>query len=238
MDTVDVVEIAPGLHRVRLSGGGAHLLNAYLHLGPEAVTLVDTGAPGCAEQIAAALGQLGRSASDVERIVLTHAHDDHTGGAADIAASSGASVVAGRADAAAIRGDVTAPVPALTDAEQALRSSLGAPPEPATPCRVDIEVGDGDIIDFAGGAHVIAVPGHTPGSIALHLPELGVLLTGDIAGELNGQVVLGPFNTDRAQVKDSLRRLAEIDVDVLAFGHGEAITPAAGRLATATDSLG
>lgn len=238
MDTVDIVELAPDLHRVRLVGGGAHLLNVYLWLGPDGVTMIDTGAPGCADQIAAALTQLGRSTSDVERVVLTHAHDDHTGSAAVVASWSGAPVIAGKQDAAVIRGEARAPEPVLTEAERALRSSLGTPPEPAPRSRVDIEVVDGDILDFAGGAHVLEVPGHTPGSIALHLPSHRVLLTGDIAGELNGDVLLGPFNTDRAQARDSLRKLSAIDVDVLGFGHGEAITPARGRLATARDPLG
>lgn len=237
METVDVLELAPDLHRVRLSGGGAHLLNAYLWVGPDGVTMVDTGAPGSAEELTAALHQLGRSPSDVARLVLTHAHEDHTGSAAEVAAWGDVVVVAGGPDAAVIRGDA-APHPfALTDAEQALRSAMGAPPAPAPACRVDVEVTDRDVLDFAGGAHVIAVPGHTPGSIAVHLPVLRTLLTGDIAAELNGKVVLGPFNTDRVQARASLRRLATLDVHVLAFGHGEAVSAARGRLAAAEDPL-
>lgn len=69
------------------------------------------------------------------------------------------------------------------------RSAAGLPPAP--PVRVDREVRDGDVLDFAGGAHVISTPGHTDGSIALHLPEHGVLLTGDIAAEYEGEVILG-----------------------------------------------
>jgi glyoxylase-like metal-dependent hydrolase (beta-lactamase superfamily II) len=54
---------------------------------------------------------------------------------------------------------------------------------------------------------VITVPGRTAGSIALHLPEQGVLITGDTVGEHEGGVVLGPFNVDRAQAWMSLQRL-------------------------------
>lgn len=46
--------------------------------------------------------------------------------------------------------------------------------------RVDHELDHGDLIDFGGGARTVAVPGHTAGSIALYLPQPGVLFTGDI----------------------------------------------------------
>jgi glyoxylase-like metal-dependent hydrolase (beta-lactamase superfamily II) len=46
---------------------------------------------------------------------------------------------------------------------------------PPPPVRVDHEAEDGDVLDFAGGAVVLHVPGHTPGGIALHLPRAGVL---------------------------------------------------------------
>ncbi|MGW3118294.1 hypothetical protein ACWDBW_14335 [Streptomyces sp. NPDC001107] len=45
------------------------------------------------------------------------------------------------------------------------------PLPPAPPCRVDREVEDGGVLDFGGGAVVVAVPGHADGSMALHLPE-------------------------------------------------------------------
>lgn len=37
---------------------------------------------------------------------------------------------------------------------------------------------DGDELDFGGGARIVGIPGHTPGSIAIHLPKHCVLFTG------------------------------------------------------------
>ena len=87
------------------------------------------------------------------------------------------------------------------------------------------------------------MPGHTSGSIALHLPRHGVLLTGDtIAGSQNedgGPVVLGPFNTDRTAAWASLQRLAALDVGVACFGHGRPVTTSASAvLRRATDPFG
>ena len=60
------------------------------------------------------------------------------------------------------------------------------------------ELHDGDVLDFCGGAEVLAIPGHTEGSIAIHLPQHGVLFTGDTIANV-GTVMLGTFNQDRAR---------------------------------------
>ena len=80
--------------------------------------------------------------------------------------------------------------------------------------------------------------GHTPGSIALHLPRLGVLLTGDLVAESRGNIILGPFNTDRDQSRRSISRLAGTEARITGFGHGEAVLiDAAQQLAHYTDPL-
>jgi glyoxylase-like metal-dependent hydrolase (beta-lactamase superfamily II) len=84
--------------------------------------------------------------------------------------------------------------------------------------RVDHDLDDGDVLD--DGLQVISTPGHTAGSIAVLIPERGVLFTGDVAAEREGAVFLGQFNTDRARAKESFRRLAAPEVTTVCFGHG------------------
>ena len=228
---MDVVEVVPGLHLLRLG-----IANAYLWHDADGATLVDTGPPGSGAAVSAALQSLVMRRQDLRRIVLTHFHDDHAGSAAELASWAGAQVIVGRADAPFVRGDVPGPPPSFTPAEQALHAVVAADLEPAPACRVDREIDDGDLLDLAGGAVVLGAPGHTPGSIALHLREHGVLLTGDTVAEHQGQVVLGPFNTDRAGAWASLRRLASLDVEVACFGHGQPVpTDAGAALRRATD---
>ncbi len=76
------------------------------------------------------------------------------------------------------------------------RVSAGLP-DTAPPVPVDRELVDGDVLDFGGGAEILAIPGHTEGSIAIHLPRHGVLFTGDTVANV-GTVMLGTFNQDRA----------------------------------------
>lgn len=233
----DLLQLAPSLYRLRIPGGQVHLLNSYVWLGPDGVTLVDTGWPDSAGLIAEALAALGMRRLHVTRIVLTHFHEDHCGAAAEIADWADVEVIAGAGDAAFVRGDEPGPLPVLTDGERALHSDFDTPPHgPA--CRVDRVVRDGDVLDFAGGTQVIEVPGHTPGSIALYLPAADTLLTGDTVAEFNGQVILGVFNTDRAEAVRSLGKLAATGAQIAGFGHGEAVlTDAAARIAAATDAF-
>jgi glyoxylase-like metal-dependent hydrolase (beta-lactamase superfamily II) len=106
------------------------------------------------------------------------------------------------------------------------RVSVGLP-DTAPPVPVASELVDGDVLDFGGGAEVLAVPGHTEGSIAIHLPRHGVLFTGDTIANV-GTVMLGTFNQDRARTVASFRRLSALDVETACFGHGEPITSGAG----------
>ncbi|AKS31124.1 MBL fold metallo-hydrolase [Mycolicibacterium goodii] len=231
----DLLKIADSLYRLRIPGDRAHLLNCYLWQEPDGVTLIDTGWPGGAGLIAEALAMVGLRRLHVKRVVLTHFHEDHTGAAAEIADWADVEVIAGADDAPFIRGDEPGPLPVLTDAERTLRSDLTEPPV-GPPCRVDTTVRDGDVLDFASGARVVAVPGHTPGSIALYLPAADAVLTGDAIAEFNGQVIVGVFNVDRAAAVASVQRVAETGAQVAGFGHGEVVlTAAAARIAEAAD---
>jgi glyoxylase-like metal-dependent hydrolase (beta-lactamase superfamily II) len=74
------------------------------------------------------------------------------------------------------------------------------------------------------GAAVIGAPGHTDGSIAIHIPSQRLLFTGDsVAANGAGRVILGPFNVDREQAIETFRELAKLDVDTPCFGHGDPV---------------
>jgi glyoxylase-like metal-dependent hydrolase (beta-lactamase superfamily II) len=219
---VDVVALVPSLYFLRFPVG-----HAYLWRDSDGLTLIDTGVAGSAGLIADAIRMLGHHPTELRRLVLTHFHEDHVGGAAEIASWGDVVVYAHHADAPVIRGQAVGPRPNLTDAERTLFDQVRTqvPATPPAPVRVDHELHDGDVLDFAGGARAVAAPGHTPGSVALYLPTPRVLFTGDtVARGPDGQTILGVFNADPAQAADSLRRLSTLDIEIACFGHGEPLT--------------
>lgn len=123
------------------------------------------------------------------------------------------------------------------DWERPLFAEVGGHLSPP-PAAVHQEVEDGDVLPFGGGARIIAVPGHTAGSIAVHLPDEGVLFTGDTVAFHQDQVILGVFNRDRGRTIASVTKLAELETDIVAFGHGDPVMTQAGpRLQSLAASL-
>ncbi|MFJ7496171.1 MBL fold metallo-hydrolase [Streptomyces sp. NPDC097727] len=214
---MDLVEVLPQLHMFRFPIG-----QAYLWRDGADLTLIDAGDVDAAPAIEAAVRGLGLDPDGISRIVVTHGHRDHYGSAQVLADRHGAEILAHRLDAPVIRGEEEIADPALLDWERPLyEHALTVPPAP--PTRVDRELADGDEIRFGSGARVVHAPGHTPGSIGIHLPHHGVLFTGDCVAGV-GQVMLGVFNIDRAQAVASFRRLAALEPDTACFGHGDPLT--------------
>lgn len=230
----DIVEVAESLFRVRIPDGEAHLLNSYFWLGPSGVTIFDTGWSSSGHVIEAALHELDRERSDVERLVLSHFHEDHAGAAAEVSTWADVEIVASAIEAPIIRGTDEGPLPRFTTREKTIHPEPTRPPR-APACRVDTEVADGDVLDFGGGAHVLHVPGHTPGSIALHLPDLDIVLTGDTVAEFNGAVVLGVFNVDRPETRRSVLKIAASGASAAGFGHGDPVLANASKLIEAAE---
>jgi glyoxylase-like metal-dependent hydrolase (beta-lactamase superfamily II) len=227
---MDVVELLPELVMFRFPVG-----HVYLWRDPAGLTLVDTGVPGSAPAIAAALDKLGHHPADLRRILLTHFHGDHTGSAAEIAAWGDTEVHAHRLDAPMVRGEAPGPPPILvTDWERELFAQVHATTDmsaPIAPVRVDHELDHGDRIDLGNGlwATCVAAPGHTPGSVAYHVPAAGVLFTGDsIARGPTGDPMLGVFNADPPGAAASLRSLAALQPAMACFGHGDPLSDNAG----------
>ncbi|MFD5697088.1 MBL fold metallo-hydrolase [Streptomyces lasiicapitis] len=220
---MEITQVLPRLHLLRFAVG-----QAYLWCDDDELTLVDAGTPGSGQQLADAITGLGRRPEDVRRVVITHFHGDHAGGAGEFAALSGATVYAHHLDAPMVRGEASGPAPVLEDWEVPLfaRSTQLAPkPTEQRVYAAELqEVTDDDVLGFGGGARVVGAPGHTEGSIALHLPEHGVLFTGDaIARTPETGVLLGVYNLDKARAVESFHRLAALETDVACFGHGEPV---------------
>lgn len=218
--------IGEGIHRVAQG-----YVSAYVVDGDEGVVLIDTGLPRRHGVIESGLADIGRSPEDVVAILLTHAHADHTGGAARLQASTGASVVASTIDAPAIRGDEPVPPPPMMSGW--LRFLVPLIPK-GEPVAVDHLVDEARGVGLPADLSVLETPGHTPGHVSYLLDRAGgVLFVGDAAVSKDGAVARGFMNRATPAWRASIAHIAEQDFEMAAFGHADPIpTGAAGAFAS------
>lgn len=214
----------------RILGSASGFSAAYLVEHRGVLSLVDTGSPGCAKRVLRVLRETGQRPEDLRQIVLTHCHGDHAGDAKQLAEMTGATVVAGDADASVIEG--VAPYPGPRDAlSRALFRRFERFPRFAIPRRVSGEE------ELEGGLRAIPAPGHTLGHVAVLAPDLSALFVGDAVWHLGP---LRPswrrFTQDVERNADSVRQLADLGVDRVLLGHGPSIS--GDRLRTLAAQLG
>ena len=148
----------------------------------------------------------------VTGIIVTHAHIDHIGGAAQLHQQTGAPVYMNEDDLWMCA--------ALED--QAVMLGMRPPEKPS----IDVTVRDADVVTLAQTKlHVLHTPGHTQGSISLHLPVENKLLAGDtLFRDSIGRTDLPGGDARRilVSIRDKLLTLDD-DVDVIP-GHGPLTT--------------
>ncbi|MEW1962291.1 MBL fold metallo-hydrolase [Microbacterium sp. NPDC077644] len=218
------MKLAPHLHRL-----GNDVVASYLIDLPGGITLVDAGLPGHWNDLQHELASIGRPLSDVRGLVLTHGDSDHIGFAERLRAETG--------------------VPVFIHAGDAHRVRTGEKPKtPMGPMRIGplvrfaaygirknamrtrhvheaTEVQDGDVLDLPGSPVVIGMPGHSPGSIAVHVPAADAVFVGDalttrhvLTGHEGAQPA--PFTDEPAEALASLDRLAAVPASWVLPGHG------------------
>ena len=164
------------------------------------------------DEIAGILARLSRHHLTLRQIIVTHAHIDHIGGAAQLKRITGAPVLFHQADL---------PILAMLEMQAGW---LGIP----TPEQValDQSAEDGLSAGIPGlDAEVIHTPGHTPGSICLLFPKQELLLAGDtlFAGSV-GRTDL-PGGDTKALLRSIHTRLLALPENTLVVpGHGEETT--------------
>ncbi len=207
------MEIAPGVHQVRMVGADAFLV------AEKRLTLIDAGMLGSRRVIARQLQRLGRSLSELERIICTHGHPDHIGGVHELVRGrDDVSVLIHPADLAGLQLPLRAALAGSSDGggrRGRLIQYLTRPPANCTP------IDDGALLPVLGGLRVVHTPGHTPGSVCLYAERLRVLFTGDVLQVIRGRLTYASalFSHDHAGARASVERLAALKVDMIALSH-------------------
>ena len=163
------------------------------------------------------LAVLAKHQLTVKQIVVTHAHIDHIASAFDLKQITGAPVLYNQADL---------PLVAMMDL-QAGWLNISAP----TVKPPDHSPKDGEQVTVRGiEATVLHTPGHTEGSLCLHVPAANLLLAGDtlFAGGV-GRTDLPGGNTEKLLQSIHERLLPLPDATHVIPGHGPATTIARER---------
>ncbi|MEV5600615.1 MBL fold metallo-hydrolase [Streptomyces sp. NPDC052299] len=218
------MKLAPHLYRL-----GNDVVSCYLVDTDEGITLIDAGLPGHWKDLLRELRALGKSADDIRGLVLTHGDSDHIGFAERLRTAHG--------------------VPVFVHADDALRARTGKKPKVAVgPMRPGpalgflgyslrkdglrpryvgavTEIADGDVLDLPGSPVIVGMPGHSPGSVAVHVPLADAVFVGDalttrhvLTGRTGPQPA--PFTDDPAEALASLDRIAGLSASWVLPGHG------------------
>ncbi len=221
MKIIDGAYVVPGV-----------VANPYVLVDPDGVTIIDSGLPRSEKKILAYVSSLGRSPTDVKRIILTHSDIDHVGGLAALQKATGARTYASKIEADAIAaGRPSRMIQRKGFSMRRLLRSLLRPFMKAAPGKVDEIVVEGQTLPALGGLRVIETPGHTPGHISLFAPSAAILFCGDsMVTDADGIHGSRPGLTwDDAAARASEKKQAALGARIVCSGHGPVVTDAAGK---------
>lgn len=211
--------------------------NSYLVATDEGIVLIDAGLPRSWPLLERALATFGSLPDDLAGVLLTHGHFDHVGTLERLQREHHVPIHVHAADVELVRHPyrydreasrglypIAHPggIPVLF--RMALDGALAVRGVDAS----------GDIVPgrpTRGGLVPLATPGHTHGHVAFHLPDRGLLFTGDAlvtldpyTGRAGPQIVARAATADSAEALATLTPLTATGAPVVLPGHGAAWT--------------
>ncbi len=193
-------EIADGVWQ--LDGFPHHAINSYV-IGD---VLIDSGTALHGRSV---LRQL--SGHQIAAHTLTHAHIDHVGSSHAVCTKLGLPLWCGADD-----------VSAVESGRMVMQGGRTLPQAKRHP--VDRALREGDEV---AGFTVLDTPGHSPGHVSHWRESDRVLICGDVMWGYNPFRLSGPirepfvrFSTQPKLNRESARRLAQLDPQLVCFGHG------------------
>lgn len=187
-------EVEPGVflldHHFRGSPG---VIASYLVADGDALTLIETGPASTQETLLAGIRQAGFDPEQIERVVVTHIHLDHAGGAGSLLRRLPRARLYVHPVGAPHLIDPTKLMASATRIYGDMMGPLWGEMIPVPQDRLDV-LPDGAVLRTDHRMlRAYDTPGHADHHVALHDPDTGSVFTGDVAGvRLDGTNHLRP----------------------------------------------
>jgi len=188
------------------------------------LSLIDAGLTGKGSYKIQSVQGAGFELSAIKRIIMTHTHLDHIGCLSEIRRQiPWAELWVHRLEADPLeQGDERA-VYGMDMFREYCQEQLGLKPG-VFKFQVNRKLDGGETLDLGKTAwEVIHIPGHSMGSIGLYHRPTKILIPGDV---VYADYAIGRFDlygADGPELKKSLMRLAELEVDILLPGHNQIV---------------
>ncbi|MGN9813381.1 MBL fold metallo-hydrolase [Micromonospora sp. BQ11] len=193
-ETEAATRLAPGVVMARCPKPQSHtgmVTMVAIDAGAEGVLLLDSGmSEYMPAALSPALAVLGKDVRDVTAVCSTHGHRDHTGGSPAIREVSGA--------------------PSYFSVYDSDLAGFA----PDVPVSAGDRITRGDVT-----LEVVGTPGHTPGSVCFYEPVRRLLIAGDGVQGTGSARKLPVYYGSGRQYRASLRRLLELQIDLMVVGH-------------------
>ena len=179
----------------------------FLDFGEDKI-LIDTGTGMFMSNLEKALSDYGTSLDSITDIILTHSHIDHIGGVIPILKQFSPRIHLHKAEADPINSG---------NMQFTLGDTFGAD---LSPFKIESVLKEGTLLSFGDyELKVMHTPGHSEGSVCLHIEELSVLFTGDtmFAGGSFGRVDFPTGSPEK--IVRSLKRISELNFEIALAGH-------------------
>lgn len=202
------------IHRIKCGNGNCYIIEN----GTNGI-LIDTGKKEYVNQV---IDQC--KAYRVKLIILTHAHFDHAENAAQISDKLGIPIAMNEQDSDLIRSNLNQPMYATTILGKVVLSASMKDFSMRTipPFKPSVLLHDGDtLLDYGFNAQIIALPGHTSGSIGIDVDKKH-LIVGDALMNMFYPTVSMLFN-NKEQVLESAGKISNIGDRTIFFGHGKPV---------------
>jgi glyoxylase-like metal-dependent hydrolase (beta-lactamase superfamily II) len=202
------MQIAPSVYFYPFSSTKENNCNTIVLAGPERV-LLDPGHKHLRPALVAKLAEDGINPRDISLVLHTHCHPDHMEAGDLLEFDHGAVQAMSEVEAEFLAGPGREFFPMM--GLDYPRGTIGRLLSPGP-----LDLGE-KVVDL------LLTPGHSPGSLCLHWPEAGVLITGDVL--FNGSIGRSDFKGgDLDLLETSIDRLAELEnVNLILPGHGPVI---------------